>query len=177
MMGYYKNEEVTSEVMTDGWFHTGDIGEINDGYLKITDRKKEMFKTSGGKYIAPQMIENKMKESYMIEQCMVIGEGKKFPAAIIVPSEDGMKIWCKKHDIDFSNYQEMCSHERIVKKLKKEMGKINEGLGNWEQIKEIRLITKAFSVEDGLMTPKLSLKRKPILEYYSDLVKDIYGEE
>lgn len=175
MMGYYKEPEKTAEVMTGEWFHTGDIGEVDaDGFLKITDRKKQMFKTSGGKYVAPQPIENGMKESHLIEQAMVIGVGRKFPAALIVASEDGMKEWAKRHNIRVSNYAEMISNEKIIAKIEKDIDKMNQKLGKWEQIKRFKIVPEPFSVEGGELTPTMKLRRKPILKKYEALVEEIY---
>jgi len=175
MQGYYKEPEKTAEVMTGEWFHTGDIGMVDDdGFLKITDRKKQMFKTSGGKYIAPQPIENGMKESHLIEQAMVIGDGKKFPAALIVAFEDGMKEWAKRHDIKVSTYSEMITNEEIIGKMERDINKINERLGKWEQIKKFKIVPEPFSVEGGELTPTMKLRRKPILKKYGYLVDEIY---
>lgn len=175
MMGYYKNPEQTAEVMTDGWFHTGDIGVVDsDGFLKITDRKKQMFKTSGGKYVAPQPIENSMKESHLIEQAMVVGAGEKFPSALIVASEDGMKVWAKRHGIETSTYESMIVNEKILAKMQSDIEKINVNLGKWEQIKKFKVVPIPFTVEGGELTPTLKLKRKPIMEKYGYLVKEIY---
>ncbi|MCU0422710.1 MAG: long-chain fatty acid--CoA ligase [Bacteroidia bacterium] len=175
MMGYYNKPDETNKTIVDGWLHTGDIGELVEGkYLKITDRKKEMFKTSGGKYIAPQIIENKLKESPMIEQAMVIGEGQKFAAALIVPSFDYLKKWCLRYDIPFSTPEEMIKHERILSKLNREVEKVNEHLARFEQIKDFRILPKEWTVDKGELTPKLSLKRKQILSNCESIVRDIY---
>lgn len=176
MIGYYKDEEKTNEVLNEGWFHTGDIGEVNDGFLRITDRKKEMFKTSGGKYVAPQVIENSLKESHLIEQAMVVGEGRKFPAALVVPSTEGMREWCRRHHIGYTTDAEMMQHERVVKRIWKDVDKTNSSLGKWEQIKKIKLIPEPFTIEGGELTPTLKLKRKPILAKYANEVEAFYKD-
>ncbi|MEY4084888.1 MAG: hypothetical protein RL074_675 [Bacteroidota bacterium] len=168
MMGYYKDEKLTSEVMTDNYFHTGDIGEFDsDGFLRITDRKKEMFKTSGGKYIAPQLIENTMKQSRFIEQIMVIGDGQKMPAAFIQPNFEFVKEWAKIHKITIGNSnEEIVSNLKVIERIQDEVNKLNEKFGNWEKIK---------SIEAGHLTPTLKLKRKIVMEKYLDLFHKIYN--
>ncbi|HXU28494.1 MAG TPA: long-chain fatty acid--CoA ligase [Bacteroidia bacterium] len=177
MLGYYNHPDLTKETIDEeGWFHTGDIGIIEDGkFLKITDRKKEIFKTSGGKYITPQFIENKLKESRFIEQAMVIGENEKFPAAFVVPSFPFLKEWCVKHNITYTTNIEMVKNEEIVKRLMKEVDKTNESLANYERIKKIQLLPTEWSVERGEMTPKLSLKRKVIMAANKDAYNAIYN--
>ena len=176
MQGYYKNPAATAEVIdADGWFHTGDIGVlVQDKYLKITDRKKEIFKTAGGKYIAPGVMENKFKESKFIEQIVVIGENERFPAALIVPSFPFLKDWCKLKRLDFTSDQAMVEHPVILGRIQKEVDKYNLGFGNWEKIKKFELLPKEFSIDAGEMTPKLSLKRKVILQKYEALILKIY---
>ncbi|GGA76097.1 AMP-dependent synthetase [Flavobacterium palustre] len=177
MVGYYKNETLTSEVITDGYFHTGDIGNLDkDGFLKITDRKKEMFKTSGGKYIAPQLIENTMKQSRFIEQIMVIGEGQKMPAAFIQPNFDFIKEWANKNKTDIGkNNQEIVTNEKVIARIQQEIDSINSKFGHWEQIKKFELTPTVWSIDGGEMTPTLKLKRKNILEKYQDLYQKIYS--
>lgn len=177
MMGYYKNEALTNEVITDGYFHTGDIGNIDkDGFLKITDRKKEMFKTSGGKYIAPQIIENTMKQSRFIEQIMVIGEGQKMPAAFIQPNFDFIIEWAKKNHVDLDqNPQNLIQNEKVIARIQQEIDTINTRFGNWEQIKRFELTPDIWSIEGGQLTPTLKLKRKNVLEKYQDLFQKIYN--
>jgi long-chain acyl-CoA synthetase len=177
MMGYYKDEKLTSEVMTDDYFHTGDIGEIDaDGFLKITDRKKEMFKTSGGKYIAPQLIENTMKQSRFIEQIMVIGDGQKMPAAFIQPSFDFVKEWAKIHKITIgTTNEEIVSNLKVIERIQEEVDKLNEKFGNWEKIKRFELTPDLWSIEGGHLTPTLKLKRKVVMEKYLDLFNKIYN--
>ena len=177
MMGYYKDEKLTSEVMTDGFFHTGDIGEFDaDGFLKITDRKKEMFKTSGGKYIAPQLIENTMKQSRFIEQIMVIGDGQKMPAAFIQPNFEFLKEWAKIHKITIgTTNKEIVSNSKVIERIQEEVDKLNEKFGNWEKIKRFELTPDLWSIEGGHLTPTLKLKRKVVMEKYLDLFNKIYN--
>ncbi|WP_298225128.1 long-chain fatty acid--CoA ligase [Flavobacterium sp.] len=178
MMGYYKDEEKTAEALQNGYFHTGDIGEIDkDGFLKITDRKKEMFKTSGGKYIAPQLIENTMKQSRFIEQIMVIGDGQKMPAAFIQPSFDFLKEWAKIHNIEIgTTNQEIIANPKVIERIQEEVDTLNEKFGNWEKIKRFELTPDVWSIESGHLTPTLKLKRKIVMEKYLPLYKQIYGE-
>ncbi len=176
MMGYYKDPEKTAEVMTGDYFHTGDIGEIDkDGFIKITDRKKEMFKTSGGKYIAPQLLENAMKQSLFIEQIMVIGDGEKMPAAFIQPSFDFVKEWAKRKNIDVGNsLQDLCNNEKVIARIKEEVDTFNERFGQWEKIKRFELTPEVWSVEAGHLTPTMKLKRRVVKERYKDLYMRIY---
>ncbi|RKS92302.1 long-chain acyl-CoA synthetase [Flavobacterium limicola] len=176
MMGYYKDEKLTNEVITDGYFHTGDIGIFDEeGFLKITDRKKEMFKTSGGKYIAPQLIENTMKQSRFIEQIMVIGDGQKMPAALIQPSFDFIKEWAVIHGIDIGkSNEEIVANEKVIERIQVEIDSLNEKFGNWEKIKRFELTPDLWSVEGGHLTPTLKLKRKIIMDKYIDLFHKIY---
>lgn len=179
MKGYYKRDDLTAEVIdSDGWFHTGDIGEIVEGrFLKITDRKKEMFKTSGGKYIAPQLLENKLKESLVIEQAMVIGDGEKFPGAILVPSFDGLKKWCSIKNIAYSTNGEMIRKPEIVEKFNKEVENANESLAQYEKIKKFKVVEGPWTVDGGDMTPTLKLKRKNLMKKYASEVESIYRSE
>ena len=176
MMGYYKDEVLTQEIMKDGYFLTGDIGEIDqDGFLKITDRKKEMFKTSGGKYIAPQLIENALKQSRFIEQIMVIGDGEKMPAAFIQPNFDFIREWEKIHEIEVGKTNEdISSNPKVIKRIQEEVDRLNEKFGNWEKIKRFELTPDVWSIDGGHLTPTLKLKRKVVLEKYKDLYKKIY---
>ncbi|MBB4801938.1 long-chain acyl-CoA synthetase [Flavobacterium nitrogenifigens] len=177
MLGYYNDPEKTSEALQDGYFHTGDIGEIDsEGFLKITDRKKEMFKTSGGKYIAPQMIENAMKQSRFIEQIMVIGEGEKMPAAFIQPNFEFVKEWAKIHKITLgSTDKEISENPDVIKRIDEEVEGINKKFGHWEQVKRFELTPDVWSIDGGQLTPTLKLKRKIIKEIYKDLYAKIYG--
>ena len=178
MMGYYKLPEKTKEeIDEEGWFHTGDIGQFIEGkYLKITDRKKEIFKTSGGKYIVPQAMENKFKESRFIEQMMVVGENQKFPSAFIVPNFAFIKDWMSKENIDCADTSNkgICLNKKVIDKINEEVANFNKGYGNWEQIKKVALFENEFSVDGGELTPTLKLKRKIILEKYKDRFENIY---
>jgi len=178
MIGYYKDDEKTTEALQNCYFHTGDIGEIDsEGFLKITDRKKEMFKTSGGKYIAPQLLENAMKQSRFIEQIMVIGDGEKMPAAFIQPSFDFVKEWAKIHKIDCGNTNEaIVSNQQVIDRIKEEVDTLNEKFGNWEKIKRFELTPDIWSIDGGHLTPTLKLKRKIVMEKYKDLYTKIYGQ-
>lgn len=177
MLGYFKDEAKTAEALQGGYFHTGDIGNIDaEGFLKITDRKKEMFKTSGGKYIAPQIIENTMKQSRFIDQIMVIGDGQKMPAAFIQPNFDFVKEWGNIHKLNLSsNNQEIISNEKVIARIQEEVDLYNEKFGNWEKIKRFELTTEVWSIEGGELTPTLKLKRKIIMEKYMDLYQKIYS--
>lgn len=177
MKGYYKRPDLSAEVIDkEGFFHTGDIGEIVEGqYLRITDRKKEIFKTAGGKYIAPQMLENKYKESTFIEQVMVIGENQRFPAALILPSFTALSKWCERKEIPFTTNEEMIKDKRIIDKIWSEIEIYNKEFGNWEQVKKIELLPLEWSIDGGELTPKLSLRRKAILEKYKSQVEKLYS--
>jgi len=181
MMGYYNLPEVTAEAIdSEGWFHTGDIGIFEEGkFLKITDRKKEIFKTSGGKYIVPQAMENKFKESRFIEQIMVIGEGEKFPAALIVPSFAFIKEWAHRKNIDLGDAtnHSISKDVHVMGRIQQEIDKFNKGFGNWEQIKRFALLDKEFSIEGEELTPTLKLKRKKILAKYKAQYDGIYKED
>lgn len=174
MMGYYKDPEKTAEVLKDGWFHTGDIGRIDDDFLKITDRKKEMFKTSGGKYVAPQLLENALKASLFIEQVMVIGEGEKHPSALVVPAEPAIEEWCKRHNHSYPGFAGISSDTRIVSRIEQDVERLMEPFAKWERVKVIRVLPQPFTIEAGELTPTLKLKRKPIKARYADLIEGIY---
>lgn len=177
MMGYYKEPALTSKTIINGYLHTGDIGELdNEGFLKITDRKKEMFKTSGGKYIAPAVLESKLKESRFIEQAMVIGENEKMPAAIIQPHFEFLVAWVKhKHlNIDTACYETIISNKKVIKRIGKEIVFANSSFGNWEKIKDFKLTAEIWSIENGLLTPTMKMKRKAINQYYRHLSNEIY---
>ena len=176
MKGYYNRPDLSAEVIDkDGFFHTGDIGEIVDGqYLRITDRKKEIFKTAGGKYIAPQVLENRFKESIFIEQVMVIGENERFAAALVLPTFATLQKWCEKKEIPYTNNQEMVKDQRVIDKIWSEIEKYNADFGNWEKVKKIELLPLEWSIDGGELTPKLSLRRKAILEKYKTQVEQIY---
>ena len=177
MMGYYNKPEETKKVLSeDGWFHTGDIGKmVNNEYLKITDRKKEIFKTSGGKYIAPQIMENKFKESLFIEQIMVIGEGQKHAAAIIQPAFEYLEIWCNENNIECSDFAKVITHPEVIKAFHAEIDHYNEHFAQFEKIKRFELCPAAWSINGGEITPTLKLKRKSILKKYVKLFEKIYS--
>lgn len=178
MMGYYKDKEKTDEVLKNAYFHTGDIGEIDaEGFLKITDRKKEIFKTSGGKYIAPQLIENKMKQSRFIEQIMVIGEGQKMPAALIQPNFEFLEEWAHRHDIEFEDRKDLVSQQVVVNRYQEEVDHFNEGFGKWEKVKKFELTPEEWSIEQGHLTPTMKLKRREVKAIYKDLFEKIYGPQ
>lgn len=180
MLGYYgKPDKTAEEFDAEGWFHTGDIGEMVEGtFLKITDRKKEIFKTSGGKYIIPQPMENKFKESRFIEQIIVIGEGQKFPAALIVPSFPFVKEWStrKEYGLEKLTNEEIIKDERLIARIQEEVDGFNKLYGHWETIKQFRLLPNEFTIEGNELTPTLKFKRKVIMEKYKDIVATIYTE-
>ncbi|MBF9221854.1 AMP-dependent synthetase/ligase [Hymenobacter ruricola] len=177
MKGYYNKPDLTAEVFDkEGWFHTGDIGELVNGkFLKITDRKKEMFKTSGGKYIAPQVIEGKLKEDPLIEQAMVVGADQKFPSALVIPAFSDLKGWCKRNNVncDCSN-EELVKKEQVVDLYEGLVKKYNQSFAQWEQVKRIVLLPELWSVESGEMTPTMKVKRKVITEKNKDLIDSLY---
>ncbi|MDC0874894.1 long-chain fatty acid--CoA ligase [Flavobacteriaceae bacterium] len=175
MMGYYKEQEKTAEVMTGDYFHTGDIGEIDaNGFLKITDRKKEMFKTSGGKYIAPQVIENQMKQSLFIEQIMVVGESRKMPTALIQPNIEYITQWLDNKGIKTNSLQEACKETSLLEAIQKDIDEHNEKFGAWEQIKRFELIPEEWSIDEGHLTPTMKLKRKVVKEKYNSIIEKMY---
>lgn len=176
--GYYKNPELTAEVFTeDGYFMTGDIGKFDGELLKITDRKKQIFKTSGGKYIAPQILEGAMKRISMIEKIMVVGEGKKMPCAIIEPNFEYIKEWAKKNSVNIGDsYQEIAKNEAVRKEIEAQIAVENQHFGHWEQIKKFELTPDEWTIEDGLLTPTLKKKRKNIKAKYIDLYNKMYAE-
>jgi long-chain acyl-CoA synthetase len=176
MKGYYKRPDLTAEAIdSEGWFHTGDIGQfIENKYLKITDRKKEMFKTSGGKYIAPQLVENKFKESRYIEQIMVIGEGEKFPSAIVVPSFPDLKSWCEIKGIPYTTNEEMVCNKQVIEKFQKEFDEMNENFAQYERVKKFILMSRPFTIESGEMTPTLKLKRKIVMQNCHGQIEKLY---
>ena len=176
MMGYYNRPERTSEVIDDeGWFHTGDLGVLEDGkYLRITDRKKEIFKTSTGKYIAPQVIEQKFRESPFIEHIIVIGENRKYTAALIVPNMEYLSGWCKVKEISFISPEKAIRNTKIIKRFREEVERFNLELGQTEKIKKFRLLPGDWSVDSGEFSPTLKLRRKFIQEKYARLIEDTY---
>lgn len=177
MQGYYKDPEKTAEVIKEGYFHTGDIGEIDsDGFLKITDRKKQLFKTSGGKYIAPQLIENKMKQSLFIEQIMVIGEGQKMPAALIQPAFEHIENWIKDQKLNIEpSVEAICSSQEVKEAIQKDIDEYNPTFGKWEQVKKFELTPEIWSIELGHLTPTMKVKRKIVKEKYKTLFDKIYS--
>lgn len=175
MMGYYKQPELTAETIIDGWLHTGDIGVFEDNkYLKITDRKKELFKTSGGKYVAPQPIENKMKESPFVEQIIIVGADQKFVGALIVPSFPNLREWMSHKGIPYTSAEDAIKNASVLAHYRELTESFNKFFNQVEQIKKFELLPNEWSIDTGEMTPKLSLKRKIIMEKYSDAVKRIY---
>jgi long-chain acyl-CoA synthetase len=179
MMGYYKRPDLTEQAIdNDGWLHTGDVGTWVEGrFLKITDRKKELFKTSGGKYVAPQVIENQYKESDLIEQVMVIGENKKTISALIVPSIPNLQAWVSQQGLKFSSKEEMLRSPEVLKKFASERDAFNKKFGDVEKVKKFVLLLDDWTVDSGELTPTLKLKRKVIMEKYKHIVNDIYKDE
>ncbi len=175
MQGYYKRPDLTAEVIDkDGWFHTGDVGQWDGKFLKIVDRKKELFKTSGGKYVAPQQVEGKMKESPFIEQIMSIGDNRKFVSALIVPSFLNLEEWAKKNGIEYTTNEEMVKHAKVIELFQAEVDKANQEINHVEQVKEFRLLPLEWGVETGELTPTMKVKRKNILEKFSPVVEEMY---
>ena len=179
MLGYYKDPEYTAQVIDkDGWFHTGDIGELVSGrYLKITDRKKDIFKLSAGKYVAPQLIENMLRGSEYIDQVMVIGENEKQTAAIISPNFNTLHYWALKHKMHYRDNVELITLPQVLERIRKELDEYNKSLAPHEQIKQFRLVTDEWTPNNGLLSPTLKLRRAPLMEKYKSLVADIYGRE
>ncbi len=175
MVGYYKRPDLTAEVLIDGWLHTGDIGTWDSGrFLKITDRKKELFKTSGGKYVAPQAIENKLKESSYVEQVIVIGADKKFVAALIVPAFPMLRQWMRDNDVPFVSNEDAVKNPRVIDLYIDLVNSFNKYFNHVEQIKKFELLPREWTVETGEMTPKMSLKRKVVLDKYHEVVEKMY---
>ncbi len=178
MMGYYKEPELTASIMKDGYFHTGDLGKIDeDGFLKITGRKKEMFKTSGGKYVAPQLLENRLKQSAFIEQAMVVGEGEKMPAALIQPEFAFVRHWAERHEITLGDNQDLVTNEQVIARIQQEVDEANENFAKWEKIKAFRLTADAWTSAEGHLTPTLKMRREVIQEKYIDLYNEMYGHQ
>ena len=175
MAGYYKRPDLTAEVLIDGWLHTGDIGVWDSNrFLKITDRKRELFKTSGGKYVAPQPIENKLKESSFVEQVMVVGSGHKFVAALIVPSFTMLREWMRNNNLPFTTNEAAIENEKVIGLYDGLVDSFNKYFNHVEQIKKFALLPKEWGIESGEMTPKMSLKRKVVVEKYKAAVDKIY---
>ncbi|MET3114479.1 long-chain acyl-CoA synthetase [Pedobacter sp. CG_S7] len=178
MKGYYNRDDQTAlSIDQEGWFHTGDIGEIiNSKFLKITDRKKEIFKTAGGKYVAPQMLENKFKETILIDQVMVLGDNRKFPAALIVPNFVALRAWAAKKVIPYTTDEEMIKNPQVLEKYQQIVFNSCKDFGKWEQVKRFALLPKPWSIEGGELTPKLSFKRKVILERNNAIIEKLYKD-
>ncbi len=181
MKGYYNRPDLTAEVInSEGWFHTGDIGtwvkHHGKEFLKITDRKKELFKTSGGKYVAPQVIENKMKESRFIEQMIVVGNDQKFVAALIVPSFLNLHDWAKENGLSVSSNEQIVNNDKIKQLINEEVERYNADFGKWEQVKKFTLMSEEWTVEGGQLTPTMKLKRKVIMDRYAHHVNDLYRD-
>jgi len=176
MMGYYKRDDLTREVIKDGWFLTGDIGTLVDGkFLKITDRKKELFKTSGGKYVAPLPIENKLKESIYVEQVMVVGAERKFVGSLIVPSFHNLNEWARTNGVKTNSNEELIRHPKVIELYKELIESFNKYFNHVEQIKKFELLPQEWSIETGEMTPKMSLKRKVLMEKFKPAIERIYA--
>jgi long-chain acyl-CoA synthetase len=176
MKGYYKRPDLTAETIIDGWLHTGDIGTwVDNKFLKITDRKKELFKTSGGKYVAPQPIENKLKESPFIEQVIVVGPERKFVGALIVPSFSNVRAWMQQNGLAIGTNEEMVRDPKVLEMFRQVVEEKNKNFNHVEQIKKFELLPREWSIETGEMTPKMSLKRKIIMEKYKDAIERIYA--
>jgi long-chain acyl-CoA synthetase len=182
MMGYYKRPDLTEEAITDGWFHTGDIGLLEsdennpaEKFLRITDRKKELFKTSGGKYVAPLAIENKLKESPFIEQVMLLGADKKFVSALIVPSFPNLRDWCRKNNIPDAPNEELIRNPKVMNMLKDLVESFNKYFNQVEQVKKFELLSHEWSIDTGELTPKMSLKRKVVMEKYREPIERMYA--
>jgi len=177
MKGYYKAPDLTQMAIDEeGWFHTGDIGHLDNGkFLTITDRKKEIFKLSNGKYVAPQLIENKLKESFFIEQCMIVGENEKFVSALISPNFSFLHDWCSRHKIHFENNEELITIPEVIARYQKEINAVNKQLSDYEQIKRYRLVAEQWSPQTGELSPTLKLKRKVLYERYEKILEEIYG--
>jgi long-chain acyl-CoA synthetase len=176
MVGYYKRPDLTTEAITDGWFHTGDIGMlVNNTFLKITDRKKELFKTSGGKYVAPLPVENKLKESPFIEQVMIVGPERKFVGALIIPSFPNLRDWTRKNNIPDAANEELIKNPKVIGLYRDLVESFNKYFNHVEQIKKFELLPNEWSIDTGEMTPKLSMKRKVITEKYRDAIERIYA--
>lgn len=179
MLGYYKSPDVTKEAIDeDGYFHTGDVGKIVDGkYLKITDRKKEIFKLSNGKYIAPQVIENKMKESFFIDQAMVIGADQKFASALVVPNFQYIERWADEQGIKVGDKEEAIKNKKVIEAIMKEVHRVNRTMGSHEQIKRYRLLATEWTPDTGDLSPTLKLKRKKITAQYENVINEIFMEQ
>ena len=175
MQGYYKDPKKTAEVIKDGWFHTGDKGEFDkDGFLKITGRTKEMFKTSGGKYVIPPLLEGELKQSLFIEQVMVVGENEKMPAAIIQPNFEYLTDWAKDHEITYSTNEDLIKNQKVIDAIQEAVNDCNRNFGKWEQIKVFKLTPEVWSIDGGHLTPTMKMKRAVIKKIYNNLYEEIY---
>ncbi|WP_075342655.1 AMP-dependent synthetase/ligase [Tenacibaculum agarivorans] len=174
MMGYYKDPEKTAQVLKDGYFHTGDKGKVENGFLSITGRIKEMFKTSGGKYVIPTLLEDKLKQSRFIEQVMVVGEGEKMPTALIQPNFDFLKEWASRNDMNISDQKDLVANEKVIARIQEELDDCNCHFGKWEQIKRFELTPDQWTIDGGHLTPTMKMKRKIIKEIYTDLYEKMY---
>jgi long-chain acyl-CoA synthetase len=178
MMGYYKRPDLTKETIdSDGWLHTGDVGEMDGPFLKITDRKKEIFKTSGGKYIAPQQVENQLKGSRFIAQCIVVGENHKFPAALIVPQFEAVRSWLAAEGESIEDVREMCKHPKVIELIQSEVDQSNSLFGRYSQVKKFALLDEEWTIASGELTPTLKLKRKQILKKHASEIAALYEKE
>ncbi len=178
MLGYYKEPELTAEAFDqDGYLHTGDIGHLEDGFLYITDRKKELFKTSGGKYITPQPIENALMQSRYIDQAMVVGNGKEHPSVILEPDFGELALWCEQRGIPTGDRTAMTSDEQVLALYKSLVHEVNKNLSNWERLRHFRLVADQWTTEGGELTPTLKIKRRRLTEKYAGLIADIYQED
>lgn len=176
MLGYYKDEERTAEVIRDGWFHTGDIGKIDeDGFLSITDRKKDLFKTSGGKYVAPQPIENQIKTSGFVSTAVVVAEGRNFPSALIVPDFEKLQQYAQQQGIDVANRGTLVRHARIVSMMENEVDSACQGLARHERVKKVALLEEEFSIDKGEITPTMKVRRREVEKRYADRIEEIYS--
>jgi long-chain acyl-CoA synthetase len=175
MMGYYKNEQATNETIKNGWLHTGDVGKMDGNFLRITDRVKALFKTSGGKYVAPQVVEEKLKESRYIEQICVLGENQKFVSALIVPAYENIKDWMKHKGIDVSDNKSLVENPQVIDLVQKEVDRLNENFGHIEKVKKFKLLPEEWTVDGGQLTPTMKVKRKVIMEMYDKEINDIYN--
>ncbi len=179
MMGYYKRQDLTDQTVKDGWLYTGDVATFVEykglKHLKITDRVKELFKTSGGKYIAPQVLENKMKESSFIEQIMAVGEGKNFVSALIVPNFANLKEWCEKNGVSTASNADIAKSEKVINLIKADVDRLNKNFGQWETIKKFELIPHEWTIDGGELTPTMKIKRKVVHEKYKALIEGMYS--
>ncbi|WP_299621723.1 long-chain fatty acid--CoA ligase [uncultured Tenacibaculum sp.] len=174
MMGYYKDPEKTAQVLKDGYFHTGDKGKVENGFLSITGRIKEMFKTSGGKYVIPTLLEDKLKQSRFIEQVMVVGEGEKMPTALIQPNFEFVGEWARRNNIEATSEKDLASNEKVIARIQEELDDCNCHFGKWERIKRFELTPEQWTIDGGHLTPTMKMKRKIIKEIYNDLYEKMY---